>query len=80
MKKKALPVLHWKNEMLQVQVIQLLFVTAIVLFFGWMVTLYFLAAATIGFLLLETVNYIEHYGLATQTKAGRKLRTCHAAS
>lgn len=63
MRKKALPVLHWKNEMLQAQIIQLFFVTAIVLLFGWMTTLYFLIAATIGFLLLETVNYIEHYGL-----------------
>ena len=63
MKKKGLPAWHWKNEMLQVQIIQLLFVTAIFLLFGWLVTLYFLAAATIGFLLLETVNYIEHYGL-----------------
>ena len=63
MKKKGLPAWHWKNEMLQVQIIQFLFVTAIFLLFGWLVTLYFLAAATIGFLLLETVNYIEHYGL-----------------
>ncbi len=63
MKKKSLPVVHWKNEMLQAQIIQLLFVTAIVLLFGWLITFYFLIAATIGFLLLETVNYIEHYGL-----------------
>jgi alkane 1-monooxygenase len=72
MKKKGLPVLNWRNEMLQAQVIQLLFVTVIVLLFGWMITLYFLAAATIGFLLLETVNYIEHYGLQRkQTEAGK---------
>ncbi len=63
MKKKNLPVLYWKNEMLQAQIIQLLFVTAIFLLFGWLITIYFLAAATIGFLLLETVNYFEHYGL-----------------
>lgn len=71
MRKKGLPVLHWKNEMLQAQIIQLLFVTAIVFLFGWMITLYFLIAATIGFLLLETVNYIEHYGLQrSQRKDG----------
>ncbi|MBL7701727.1 MAG: alkane 1-monooxygenase [Ferruginibacter sp.] len=68
MKKHNLPALHWKNEMLQAQVIQLLFVTAIFLIFSWQVTLYFLAAATIGFLLLETVNYIEHYGLQRKQK------------
>lgn len=63
MKKKGLPILHWKNEMLQAQIIQLLFVAGIFFVFSWQITLYFLAAATIGFLLLETVNYIEHYGL-----------------
>jgi alkane 1-monooxygenase len=70
MKKKGLPAWHWKNEMLQVQIIQLLFVTAIFLLFGWLITGYFLAAATIGFLLLETVNYIEHYGLQRKQLAG----------
>ncbi len=69
MKKKGLPMLHWKNEMLQAQVIQLLFITLIVMLFGWLITLYFLAAATIGFLLLETVNYIEHYGLQRKQRA-----------
>jgi alkane 1-monooxygenase len=69
MKKQGLPVLHWKNEMLQIQVIQLLFVTAIVLMFGWLITFYFLNAALIGFLMLETVNYIEHYGLQRKQRA-----------
>lgn len=63
MKKKGFPFFHWLNEMLQVQVIQFVFVTTILVFSGWLITLYFLIAATIGFLLLETVNYIEHYGL-----------------
>ena len=69
MKKNGLPVWHWKNEMLQAQIIQLAFVSAISFFFGWFITLFFLAAATIGFLLLETVNYIEHYGLQRKQKA-----------
>ena len=69
MKKQSLPVLHWRNEMLQAQVIQLLFVAAIVLMFGWLVTFYFLNAALIGFLMLETVNYIEHYGLQRKQHA-----------
>jgi alkane 1-monooxygenase len=68
-KKKGLPVLHWKNEMLQMQVIQFLFVAAIFFMFGWMVTFYFLNAALIGFLMLETVNYIEHYGLQRKQRA-----------
>lgn len=71
MKKNGLPVFHWKNEMLQAQVIQLVFVAIIWIVSGWLITLYFMAAATIGFLLLETVNYIEHYGLhRTQKEDG----------
>lgn len=69
MRKRSLPVLHWKNEMLQAQVIQLLFVAAIILMFGWLITFYFLNAAVIGFLMLETVNYIEHYGLQRKQRA-----------
>jgi alkane 1-monooxygenase len=69
MKKKGLPVLHWKNEMLQAQIIQFLFIATIFFVFSWQITLYFLAAATIGFLLLETVNYIEHYGLQRKQRA-----------
>ena len=72
LKKKGLPVFHWKNEMLQMQLIQLLLVSLIAWQFGWMIMLYFIIAATIGFLLLETVNYIEHYGLQRkQTGEGR---------
>ncbi len=52
-----------RNEMLQFQIVQLLFVGCIYFLFGGNVMLCFIAAATIGFLLLETVNYIEHYGL-----------------
>jgi alkane 1-monooxygenase len=71
MKKKNLPVLHWRNEMLQIHIIQLLFVTLIFFTFSWVSTLYFLIAALIGATLLETVNYIEHYGLQRkQTESG----------
>lgn len=69
MRKKGLPVLHWKNEMLQAQVIQFLFAGMIVLLFGWLIASYFLMSASIGFLLLETVNYIEHYGLQRKQTA-----------
>jgi len=72
MKKKGLPVLHVKNEMLQVHVIQLVFVTLIFFVFGGMATFYFLNAAVIGIALLETVNYIEHYGLQRNETAPGK--------
>ncbi len=81
MKKKGLPAFHWRNEMLQLQMLTLLFLAAIIIIFGLAALPYFLAAATIGILLLETVNYIEHYGLERmQTKDGRFERTqpCHS--
>ncbi|MBC7888808.1 MAG: alkane 1-monooxygenase [Ferruginibacter sp.] len=62
-RKKGLPVIHWKNEMLQAHVIQFLFVAMICVAFGPIITIYYLCAAAIGIGLLETVNYIEHYGL-----------------
>jgi alkane 1-monooxygenase len=68
-RKKGLPALHWQNEMLQVQVLQLALILTIFLLFGGIVLCYFLAAAGIGILLLETVNYIEHYGLARKQLA-----------
>ena len=62
-KKKGRSPLSWQNEMLQFQIIQLLFVIAIFFVFGLKALLLFLPAAIMGILLLETVNYIEHYGL-----------------
>jgi alkane 1-monooxygenase len=64
MKKKSLPAIHWKNEMLQFQLIQITFCILIVYFFGIAAFAYFVGAAIMGILLLETVNYIEHYGLS----------------
>lgn len=76
MKKKGLPVLHWKNEMLQIHFIQIAFIALIFFYFGWIPMLYFLCAALIGIALLETVNYIEHYGLQRkQTADGKFERT-----
>ncbi len=62
--KKGLPAIHYRNEMLQFQLIQLAFLLLIIYFFGLQACLFFMAAAVIGFLQLETVNYIEHYGLS----------------
>jgi alkane 1-monooxygenase len=62
-RKKSRPIIHFSNQMIQFQFLQLALITIIFFLFGINTMLYFLAAATIGFLLLETVNYIEHYGL-----------------
>ena len=72
MRKKGLSILNMQNEMLQVHLIQLIFVTLIFWLFGSTTTLYFLVAAAIGIALLETVNYIEHYGLQRKETAAGK--------
>ena len=64
--KKGRRVFSFHNEMLQFQIIQVLFIVLIYLLFGGLITFYFLGAAFIGILLLEAVNYIEHYGLERQ--------------
>ena len=66
LEKKELPALHWRNEMIWFQLIQIGMVLFVAWTYGWQVMLYFIAAAVMGFLLLETVNYIEHYGLMRQ--------------
>ncbi len=70
--KKGKPVFSLHNEMLQVQLIQLLFVVLIYLLFGFTIMLYFFMAAVFGILLLESVNYIEHYGLIRKHLPGGK--------
>lgn len=62
-RKKGSAVFSLTNQMIQFQMVQLLFLVIIFIIFGTFAGLCFLVAATIGFLLLETVNYIEHYGL-----------------
>ncbi len=71
LKKKGIPVLSLKNEMIRFILIQLGLITAIYLIFGIAVLFYFLGAALVGIVSLETVNYIEHYGLSRK-KTGEK--------
>lgn len=68
MRKNNKPVFSLYNEMLQLQLLQLVFLLLIYFLFDWKITLFYLCAAVIGFLLLETVNYIEHYGLSRKKK------------
>jgi alkane 1-monooxygenase len=63
MRRKHLPAFGFRNEMLQLQLLQLMFCIFIYLLFGGWGLVYFLLAVPGGILLLETVNYIEHYGL-----------------
>lgn len=75
-RKKGKAVFSLQNEMLQLQLLQLAFVTTIVVVFGWKIAAAYLLSALNGMLLLECVNYIEHYGLSRkQTADGQYERT-----
>ena len=60
------------NEMIQFQIIQVLFVGLIYYLFGGFILLAFLFNATIAYVSFETVQYLEHYGL--QRKMNEKGR------
>jgi len=64
--KKGLPGVHWSNEMIWYQVLQLTILAILWWWFGIYAMLLFWSSAVVGILLLETVNYIEHYGLTRQ--------------
>lgn len=61
--KLGISALHWRNQMIWFQAIQLTYLLLIGLTFGWTMIFFAIAIAIKGFLLLESVNYIEHYGL-----------------
>ena len=72
LERKKLPALHWRNEMIWYQIIQISSVVAMGLVFGAVAMMAFVGAAAIGILLLETINYIEHYGLEREKRANGK--------
>lgn len=72
LRKKELPILGLKNEMLRFQLVQLMFMGIILLVFGWAGVVGYLGCSIVGILLLESVNYIQHYGLARKLKADQK--------
>ena len=61
-----------QNEMVQFQIIQVLFVGFIYYLFGGFILLAFLFNAAIAYVSFETVQYLEHYGL--QRKKNEKGR------
>jgi alkane 1-monooxygenase len=80
LKRKGIPFLSFKNQMITDHLVEISLVAAIGYFFGLVTVGYFLAAAFIGHLVLETVNYIEHYGLAREKIGDRyeRVMPCHS--
>ncbi|RMH86353.1 alkane 1-monooxygenase [Pseudomonas sp. AOB-7] len=63
LKRRGLPALHWRNELIWWYAISALFLLGFALTLGWLGALFFLGQAVMAFTLLEVVNYVEHYGL-----------------
>mgnify|MGYP001627379741 CR=1 FL=1 len=63
LKRRGLPALHWRNELIWWYAISALLLLGFGLAFGWLGALFFLGQAVMAFTLLEIVNYVEHYGL-----------------
>lgn len=63
LKRRGLPALHWRNELIWWYAISALLLLGFTLAFGWLGALFFLGQALTAFTLLEIVNYVEHYGL-----------------
>nr|WP_064495557.1 alkane 1-monooxygenase [Pseudomonas chengduensis] len=63
LKRRGLPALHWRNELIWWYAISALFLLGFTLALGARGALFFLGQAFIAFTLLEIVNYVEHYGL-----------------
>jgi alkane 1-monooxygenase len=76
LKRKNMPALHWRNELIGWYLISALFLLGFTLAFGWLGALFFLAQSVVAFTLLEIVNYVEHYGLhRRKLENGRYERT-----
>ncbi|TPD54379.1 MAG: alkane 1-monooxygenase, partial [Thalassolituus maritimus] len=81
LKRKNLPALHWKNELIWWYAISAATMIGFGLVWGWMGALFFVAQSFFAFTLLEIVNYIEHYGLhRRKLENGRYERTTPAHS
>ncbi|MDH1731150.1 alkane 1-monooxygenase [Pseudomonas chengduensis] len=63
LKRRSLPALHWRNELIWWYAISALLLLGFTLALGPLGALFFLGQAVIAFTLLEIVNYVEHYGL-----------------
>jgi len=76
LKRRSLPALHWRNELIWWYAISALFLLGFTLALGPLGALFFLGQAVIAFTLLEIVNYVEHYGLhRRKLDSGRYERT-----
>ena len=63
LRRRGLPALHWRNELIWWNAISALLVVSFALAFGWLGLVFYLGVSWMSFTTLEIINYVEHYGL-----------------
>ncbi|MEL6751512.1 MAG: alkane 1-monooxygenase [Pseudomonadota bacterium] len=76
LKRKGLPLFHWKNEILQGYAITLTFWVVSIVVFGLMILPFLLIQSFIGWFALTQANYVEHYGLKRPKKENGRYAPC----
>lgn len=81
LRRRGLPALHWRNELIWWYAISALLVMTWGLLFSWPGVVFYLGVSWMSFTTLEIINYVEHYGLHRRKLAdGRFERTTPAHS
>lgn len=81
LRKKGLPALHWRNELIWWHLVSLGLVAGFGLAFGWAGLAFYLGVCWMSFTTLEIINYVEHYGLHRRLlSTGKYERTTPAHS
>jgi alkane 1-monooxygenase len=63
LKRKGLPALHWRNELIWWHLVSLSLIVTSAVVFGWLGLVFYLGVCWMSFTTLEIINYVEHYGL-----------------
>lgn len=63
LRKRNIPILHWRNQMLWFVVLPIVCAAVLGLAFGWGAGLFFVFQSYVAIQELEIINYLEHYGL-----------------
>jgi len=72
LRRRGLPVIHWKNEILQIYAISATIMLVLTYLFGWVVLPFILAHHFFSWYTLTQANYIAHYGLLRKKRANGK--------
>ena len=76
LRRRGLPALHWRNELIWWYAISAALVATWGLLFGWLGVVFYLGVSWMSFTTLEIINYVEHYGLLRRKLRVRRHKPC----